>query len=419
MGLFSGARRGVEQVEERGTYIAPSFPYYGGNAYAPVVTPATAAQSVAIRSTADLIASLASELPINVYTIRGRRREEVQVPDSLQDPGGDDTGRQDWGYRLLWSWLLTGNAFGTVVDQAGRTLQTVDLVNPDAVSPTIVDGEVHWYVSGRRVTNNFKFLHWRVNPVPGRLMGLSPVEHHAATIGVSLATTRFGRDFFTDGAHPSGMLTNEADLNDQEAATAKARFMLVQGTREPVVLGKGWKWEDIQISPEESQFLQTRSMSEADCARIFGPGFAEILGYETGQKMTYSNVVERRQDLLVLGMNKWFSRYERILTKFTPPNQWVEINRDALLQATTKQRYEAHASALEAGWKTINEVREVENLPPLASTASDPQEARAIAELIQKIYLGVGVVLTAEEARNIANRAGAGLVGNLPKPTEG
>ena len=40
--------------------------------------------------------------------------------------------------------------------------------------------------------------------------------------------------------------------------------------------------------------------------------------------------------------------------------------------------------------------------------------ARQIAEIIQKVYLGVGIVVSADEARTIANQAGAGLVGSLP-----
>ena len=374
MGLFSGPRREPAQVVERATYLAPPMPTYFGNAASIAVTPSSAAQSVAIRSTADLIASLASELPISVYAKRAGKRVAVPTPASLEDPDGTGAGREDWGYRLLWSWLITGNSFGIPVDVVSGRLATVDLVNPEQVTATVDDGYVKWSISGREAPAGF--LHWRVNPTPGRILGMSPIEQHAATIGVSLATTRFGRDFFADGLHPGGMLTNEADLDPAEAEKAKARAMLNIGSREPLVLGKGWKWENIQITPEEGQFLQTQGMSEAQCARIFGPGFAEILGYETGQKMTYSNVVERRQDLLVLSMNRWFTRYERILSKFTPAGQWVELNRDALLQATTKQRYDAHKVALDGGWRTINEIREIENLAPV-SWGNEPTPATA------------------------------------------
>lgn len=42
---------------------------------------------------------------------------------------------------------------------------------------------------------------------------------------------------------------------------------------------------------------------------------------------------------------------------------------------------------------------------------TSPRRARAVAELIQKIYLGVGVMLTADEARSIANGAGGQFAG--------
>ncbi len=437
MGLFSGSplRRAtpVEGVEERATYYAPTAPAHIGSYADVVVTPSSAAQSVAIRSTADLIASLGSELPITEYAGTRTSRREVPTTAALDDPGGDDTGREDWGYRLIWSWLLAGNALGDVIDRRGEQLVTVDLLNVDDVSPRIVKGKAEWYVKGHHIDDPNRVAHWRVNPVAGRLMGLSPIEHHATTIGTSIATSRFGRQWFADGAHPSGMLYNElTELDAEQAAVAKQRVLLARGSSEPMVFGKGWKWENAQITPEESQFLQTQGLSEAQCARIFGPGFAEILGYETGGSMTYSNIVDRRQDLLVLSMNRWLRRYERVLSKFTPAGHWVEVNRDAMLEATTLQRYQAHALALNSGWRVPDEIREIEHLGPLpdgagtkpvnagasgkAGASSDADAARAAAELIQKIYLGVGVVLTADEAREIANRAGAGLTpGGMPQ----
>lgn len=377
MGLFSGSRQTRDVapvgVEERATYRAPSVPAYIGSYADVVVTPTSAAQSVAVRTTTDLIASLGSELPINVYAGTKQKRREVAAPAALDDPGGDGQGREDWGYRLLWSWLLTGNTVGDVIDRQGEQLITVDLVNTDDVSVSVADGKPDWYINGRHVDDPNRVAHWRVNPVAGRLMGLSPIEHHATTVGMSLATSRFGRQWFHDGAHPSGFLTNEeVELTAEQAAVAKQRVLQSRGSSEPMVFGKGWKWDGAQITPEESQFLQTQGMSEAQCCRMFGPGFAEILGYETGGKMTYSNIVDRRQDLLVLSMNRWLRRYERVLTRFTPAGTWVELNRDALLEATTMQRYQAHASALQNGWRTPNEIREIEHLAAWTDKGNEP-----------------------------------------------
>lgn len=368
MSVFSGPR--VPEAEERGTYYAPSAPaYIGSSSAAPVVTTTSAVQSVAIRSTTDLIASLASELPIDVYTVgRAKKKQALPTPANLDDPGGDGRGREDWAYRLFNSWLYAGNSFGDAILWRGTTLDTCDLINPNQVTPSVVDGAVKWYVNGREVTDPKNFLHWRVNAVAGTVLGLSPIEHHAATIGVSLASTRFGRGFFADGLHPGGLLSNElADLDDDQVAVTKARVLANRGSQEPLVLGRGWKWTDVQVTPEESQFLETQGFTEAQCARIFGPGFAEILGYESGKSMTYANVVDRRQDLLVLSINRWLRRYERILSLFVPKGQWVEVNRDALLEATTLQRYQAHNAS--GTWRYVDEIRAIEGMDPLPNGA--------------------------------------------------
>lgn len=328
---------------------------------------ATSLQSIAVRSSVDLLASLTSELPLDVYRGTGPTRTKVTTPGYLQDPGGEGHGAEDWIYQALMSWLLRGNLYGTVIDWSSTGLfpTTVALHYPDDVRGDDSSGRLRWRVAGREVDGE-SFLHRRVNPVPGRVLGLSPVEFHAYQLGLSIASARFGAAWFRDGAIPGGLLTNEGELDATQAKVAKDRFMAsLRGTREPAVLGNGWKYQQVQVAPNESQFLETQGFTEAQCARIFGPGVAEVLGYETGGSMTYANVVDRRADLLALTLNRWILRAERLLTAMLPRPQYVKLNRDALLQATTLQRYEAHKTAIGAGFKTRNEVRENEDLNPL------------------------------------------------------
>ena len=351
-------------------FVAANFAHVGDVTYGE-----TSLQSVALAATADLIASLVSELPVEVY--RSGRRVSGSTPSNLDDPGSDGRGREDWLYRLMSSWLLRGNAYGTALEINTRTgtPTAFDLLHPDDVRPvnTPGSGGVDWYVKGKKLDGAMlaDFEHWRVNPSPGRVLGSSPVERHAHTIGVCLSSTQFGRQWFTEGAHPSGILGTDADLRDTDGSKSravKAKFRdATQGSREPLVLGGGWSWKPISVSPEESQFLATIGATEAQCARIFGPGFAEIMGYESGGSMTYANVVDRRQDLLVFSMGKWIRRADRVFTSLLPPSTLtVRLERDALLETTTLQRYQAHESALRSKWRTINEIRQIEDLEPVA-----------------------------------------------------
>ncbi|MEV4474663.1 phage portal protein [Nonomuraea sp. NPDC049504] len=325
-------------------------------------------QAVAVWASTDLLASLVSEMPFDVLRGLGVDRERLRTPPHLQDPGADGQGAEDWLYQLVMSWLLRGNGFGMVRarDRRGDYATAIELLHPDHVSGRLIDGEPKFAFDGRDIPKRDLF-HSRAYPLPGVVLGLSPVAHHATTIGLDIAVTRFGAQWFQDGAHPGGMLTNsETEMTPTLAQEAKRRFLAaLRGSREPVVLGKGWEYKQIQVAPEESQFLETHRYTDAECARIFGPGVAEVLGYESGGSMTYSNVESRATHLLVYALNRWLRRAERVLTSMLPRGQYVRFNRDALLQSTTLTRFQAHELALRNRWQTVNEVRAIEDQPPV------------------------------------------------------
>jgi HK97 family phage portal protein len=325
-------------------------------------------QSVAVWSATDLIAGVISELPVYCFRGKGAEAKAIATPWWLEDPDGSGHGLSDWRYQLLMSWLLRGNAFGDELQRAtAGFLQQVRLFHPDEVTGWMDAGRETWAVNGAQVTDPQRFIHRRVNPMPGVVLGMSPIRLHATTIGLQLTVSKFGLQWFQDGAHPSAILRNtEVGLDDDQVRTAKNRFLsALRGNREPVVFGKGWEYDKIQLAPEESQFLQTQAYSAAECARIFGPGIAEILGYETGGSMTYANIQDRELTLLKYALGKWMRRTERFLSEFLPRPQYVKLNRDALLETNTMQRYMAHASALSNNWETINEVRQLEERPPV------------------------------------------------------
>lgn len=339
-----------------------------------------AQQSVAVDSAVDLIASICSELPIDVYSGKGPDRKERPMPGYLEDPAGDGHGLADWIYQAVYSWLYRGNLFGDELSRSSQGfLQQVMLFHPDRVSGFMDDGEPVWTVNGERFTG--RFLHRRVNPVPGQVLGQSPIGKHANTIGVSLAATRFGKGFFDSDAQPTGILRNtKSALDPDQAKSIKQKFMAgLRGVREPIVLGAAYEWQQISITPEESQFLGTMGYSSAECARIFGPGVPQLLGYETGGSLTYANIQDFDITLLKYSVNKWLRRLERLLFLFLPRPQYTVFNRDALLETSTMQRYLAYASALGGQpWKVVNEVREKENLPPVV-WGKEPKGAPAPA----------------------------------------
>jgi HK97 family phage portal protein len=382
MGIFSGPR-----TEKRYNGFVAQFanpPIYSNGQLGTFGMSARAEgsmQAVAIWAAVNLIASLARELPFDVFTGHGGDKKPQTTPGYLLDIAGDGYGTPDWIYQALVSFLLRGNVYGKVVarDSRGGFPTQVPLIHPDDVTGwrDPQTGRKVWRVRGLDTPAD-DMWHRRVYTVPGVLQGLSPIAYHAASIGLVLTSQKFGIDFFRDGASPTGILANaEADLTKVQVDTAKSRFMAaMNGGREPVVLGKGWEWKQISIAPEESQFIETQKYSASECARIYGPGMPEILGYPTGDSLTYATVEGRSLHLLTYTLDPWFALIERMMSDLLPKPRYVKLNRAALLRTDLLTRYRAHAMAIAAHWKAPSEVRDDEDMPPM--TESQQAELAAI-----------------------------------------
>lgn len=337
-------------------------------------------QKTAVWACVNLTATIAECMPLELFTSDEPDKSKMKMPTWMADLGGDGHGLPDWLYQAVTSWMLRGNLYGITPDGMRDTRTgtptMIQLQHPDAVRVTEPYGEdpPEWRVNGRQVDRS-KIWHRRVHPVPGRLLGASPIEYGAGIISLGVATTRFGLQWFHEGAHPSGLLTNEAKLDEKQARTAKERFMAaLRGTREPVVLGAGWTYKPIQVNPNESQFLETQGFTSAECCRLFGPGYPQIFGYETGESLTYANIEQRSLDLLTYSVDPWLVRLERMLSALLPAGRNAKFNRKGLLRNDLLTRYRAHEIALRNKLGTINEARAEEDLPPV-EWGAEPAEA--------------------------------------------
>lgn len=334
------------------------------------VTAETSIQRVAVFASANLLAQTISQLPIDLLRGDGAKKTELPKPSLLLDPSGEGYGFSDWAWSVLFRALVQGNAVGYVAQQDAMGFPTViqlqDIAN---VSARYDDkGARVWKINGEVVPTD-RIFHLRGFPLEGQVLGLSPIGNFMRTIGIGIQAEQFGADFFRDGAHPTAILSTDARLTDTQAKSVKARILdAIRGSREPLLLPSDIKYQQIQINPLESQFLETQKYSAAECARIFGPGVPEMLGYETGGSMTYANVEQRSLHLLIYSLNAWACRLESALStpRMTPRGQYVRLNRNALLQSTTLDRFKAHEIALKNGFEYINEVRELEDRGPVA-----------------------------------------------------
>jgi HK97 family phage portal protein len=329
----------------------------------------TAMRSAAVWSCVRLLADIVSELPVHVYD---SDRREVDPPRALITPAAG-TDLPDWLWQHMISYQLRGNVMGIIADRITVTRPSqIELINPDRVSvQTDPDGTI-WRLDGREI-DRADLWHKRAYPMPGEPLGLSPIAYFANTIGLGLAAEQYGSKFFRDSGIPTGLLTTDQTLTTETAQELLAMWENAnKDRRKTAAMGSNMKFQAISVAPEESQFLDTLRLNVQQIARIFSVP-PELIGADSGNAMTYSNIESRDLSFLKYSLQPWLGRLERAMNMLVPRNSYVKFNTGALLRTDTLNRYQAHAVALDQGFLTLNEVRELEDRPPLASTASRPR----------------------------------------------
>jgi HK97 family phage portal protein len=326
-------------------------------------------QKIAVYASVRLIREVVCELPLDFFSESSGKATQIPPPKWLQDPSGDGYGLNDWIGQITYSDAMRGNVVALIAgrERNGSPRQLV-LQHPDQVSVhRNSDGKPEWVIGGSTVATE-DVWHRRSFSIPGQIWGLSPIGAHALTVGLGIASEQFGAQFFLDGGHPTALFQNtEKTVTPEAASTIKSRIMAVlSGNREPLVLGADWDYKPLQVSPNESQFLQTNNYTNSECARIFGPGMPAILGYETGGSLTYANVEQFNQQLLTFTLDPWLVRLERMLYDLLPRPQYARFNRGALLRTDLLTRYRAHEIALRNEFEVVNEVRALEDREPVA-----------------------------------------------------
>jgi HK97 family phage portal protein len=269
------------------------------------------------------------------------------------------------------SLLLRGNVYGKIVDvdKYGRPAQ-IELQHPDRVKVKEDSKGVFVYKYGSETMNPEQVWHKMAYRMPGVRTGLSPIKYAQRTVQLSISAQNFGNQYFEDGGHPSGILTNDTvkTVTQEEAVTIKQRFLsAIRGTREPVVMGGGWKYDQIQIHPDESQFLETQKYAGGAICGFFGVP-PEIVGESVeGSSITYANVESRGIDFMKFGLGGWVRRLENWYSAFLPRGQYVKLDASQLLRSDTLSRFQALHMLVGSRIITQDEARAMEDWPALTA----------------------------------------------------
>lgn len=342
----------------------------------------TALSLVPVYAATRLLADSVASLPLQTFRERGQYRERIKDPPLIQRPSRLGT-VYDWIHRAMTSLTLRGNAYGIITAWASGYPAQLEWLHPDDVAIEDDRAEVSpkWYWQGRPV-DPATFVHIPGYTLPGRVLGLSPISAYRMTIETGLYATKFGRDWFANGSVPAAVLEAPAQVEQVEAQVLKQRFKAAAEGREPVVLANGLTYKPISVPADESQFLATLKLNATQVASIYGIP-PEMIGGESGNSMTYANTEQQAINFVTYTLRPWLVRLETAISNLLPRGQFVRFNVDAIVRADLKTRYEAHQIAVQGGWLSRDEVRELEGRPPLPNGMGDFAATQSQSAVIQ------------------------------------
>lgn len=370
-GLFRKSDTGMSS-SELSEMIGLTYDTYSGRR----VSPQLAMQLTAVFSCVRVLAESVGMLPCSLYEQleTGNRRAVRERLNRLLsvNPNNYMTPQEFWEL-LIACLCLRGNFYAYKVKALGEVVELLPL-DPSSVTPKLNSKwEPEYQVTfpdGRHDTlTQDDIWHVRIFTLDG-LTGLSPIAYAKQAVGLGLATEEHGSRLFGNGAVTSGVLQTDQYLKDDAWERLKTDFenrhQGLANAHKPMILEMGLKWQQISMTSEDAQFLETRKFQMEEICRIFRVPLHMI---QNTDRATFNNIENLGIGFINYSLVPYLTRIEqRINAGLVKPSKqgvfYAKFNAGALLRGDMKSRFDAYATGINWGIYSPNECRELEELNP-------------------------------------------------------
>lgn len=374
--------------------LADSSPQYANPYYYPNVgiglTDAFATYSAVYRSqvwVATLVNKLAfgtARLPLKVY-LRGQDNARTEARDSglarlLRSPND----RHDPFFFWLWTvstFELYGEAMWVKVrPRAGAAPTQLWPLHPSNLvtkrSPETGRLVYEYFVGAANAPlaqwDEADIVHFKSYNPDNQIRGMSRLEPLRQTILNEDAARKASAAMWSNGGRPSMALTHPGQLSDAAQQRLKATWDAIHSGvgnwGKTAILEEGMTPHFYPLNAEEMQYIEARKVNREEACGIFDvpPPVVHIL-----DRATFSNITEQMRSMYRDTMAPRLGLFESVLdTQLRPDfdpqgNLYAEFLMDEVLRGAFEERAAANQAAVFSGQRTPNEIRRLDNLPPM------------------------------------------------------
>jgi HK97 family phage portal protein len=372
MARWAGFER--RAAEPSWSALAPGLGYYGGLS-------ARAAENLsAVLACSTVISSSLASIPALVYRIEGETRIEALGHPLYRMTRQGVTEAMTWpDFIEHWvaSALLVGNGLAEVLRGGNGGLAGLRFIPWSRVGVVqlasgrlaydIADGRGHV----RRLLQG-EVIHLRDRTDDG-LIGRSRLSRAAETVEGVQASNSFARKFLENGAQPSGFIKSPANMTEEQIGSLRGqlneRYAGPANAGRIGVLNAGLEWQQVQISPEDAELLESRKFGVEEICRLFQVPPPLVQDYSHN---TFTNSETAGRWFAMFTLAPWARKIEAEFARSVFPSSGgfeMELDLSGFLRGDPKTRWDAHKIAIETGVLDPDEVRQVEGWNPRGTLA--------------------------------------------------
>lgn len=353
--------------------------FYGvDSASGKTVSQQTALQVSTVWACVRLIAETIATLPLALYE---NADDAAVVAKShplhsviSRHPNSEQTPVEFWEC-VVGSLLIHGNAFLHVARSAGRVISLEFMLPQNVTVRRLENGDIQYtYIdtSGRRhIMVGSEVMHIRgfgTDP----LQGLSPLCMGRQVIGAAMAADESASRMFANGMKLGGVLSTDQVLKPGQREEVRdsmvQQFTGAVNAGKTMVLEAGMKYQQVSMTPEDAQMLQTRGFNVEEICRWFRvPPW--MVGHSAQGATKWGSGMEQEMiAFLSFTLLPWMKRIEQSINRWllSPGERhdyFAKFNPEGLLRADSAARAAFYSSMVQNGIYTRDDCREKENLP--------------------------------------------------------
>lgn len=348
--------------------------WYGVSTKSGVNVSADTALSIpAVYDCIRVISEDVAKLPLFLYRRKGER-SRVKATDHplyylLHDAPNPDMTSLEYRETCTGHVLLRGNSFSQIIRNRRGDVARLIPLNPARMEvKRNASGALEYAYSeqmgSKRTFPADEILHIR-GLSPDGIIGYSPVHVHADALGLVKASSNYASEFFKNNATPDIAFMHPAHLGPEAHKTLKDSLKKDGDRQGSIILEEGMTIQQIGMSHEDSQFIESREFSIEEICQIFRMPPHKIAHMK---QATFSNIEHQSIEYVVDTLQPWLARWEQRLNKqllgpaLVAEGFYFEHAINGLLRGDIKARFEAYNFGRNGGWMSANDIRELENM---------------------------------------------------------